>query len=100
MLEFEWDAAKDRANQRKHGVAFPEALTVFAAPDLLLRRDREIEEEVRYHAIGTSEQARQLLVVHCVRERRAGGEVCRIISARKLTPAERRKLAERQPGGG
>jgi uncharacterized DUF497 family protein len=30
--EFEWDAAKARENLKKHGVAFDEALTVFADP--------------------------------------------------------------------
>jgi hypothetical protein len=31
-LEFEWDARKAEANLKKHGVAFDEALTVFADP--------------------------------------------------------------------
>jgi hypothetical protein len=30
--EFEWDADKAKANQKNHGVAFEEALTVFADP--------------------------------------------------------------------
>ena len=30
--EFEWDATKATDNVRKHGVAFEEALTVFADP--------------------------------------------------------------------
>jgi len=30
--EFEWDATKARENLEKHGVAFEEALTVFADP--------------------------------------------------------------------
>jgi uncharacterized DUF497 family protein len=28
-LSFEWDPRKDALNQRKHGVSFQEALTVF-----------------------------------------------------------------------
>jgi len=28
-LRFEWDEKKDKANQRKHGVSFGEARTVF-----------------------------------------------------------------------
>lgn len=28
-LRFEWSEVKDRANQRKHGVSFAEAQTVF-----------------------------------------------------------------------
>jgi uncharacterized DUF497 family protein len=30
--EFEWDAAKERDNVKKHAVSFQEALTVFADP--------------------------------------------------------------------
>jgi len=30
--EFEWDAKKAAENLKKHGVAFEEALTVFADP--------------------------------------------------------------------
>ena len=29
-MEFEWDDDKTAANERKHGVTFAEALTVFA----------------------------------------------------------------------
>ncbi|HEY2414520.1 MAG TPA: BrnT family toxin [Pirellulaceae bacterium] len=29
-MEFEWDEAKASANEQKHGVDFPEAMTVFA----------------------------------------------------------------------
>jgi uncharacterized DUF497 family protein len=28
-VDFEWDSAKDKANRRKHGVAFDEAASVF-----------------------------------------------------------------------
>jgi uncharacterized DUF497 family protein len=31
-LEFEWDAEKSEANAKRHGVAFEEALSVFANP--------------------------------------------------------------------
>ena len=36
---FEWDAAKDRENQRKHGVAFREAQLAFADPDRVIAQD-------------------------------------------------------------
>jgi hypothetical protein len=32
MLQFEWDPAKARANHRKHGVTFEEAMNVFDDP--------------------------------------------------------------------
>ena len=28
-MKFEWDQNKDRANRRKHGVSFEEAMSVF-----------------------------------------------------------------------
>ncbi len=31
-MQFEWDPAKDRRNQAKHGVSFAEAVTVFDDP--------------------------------------------------------------------
>jgi uncharacterized protein len=31
-VDFEWDSAKDKANRRKHGVAFDEAASVFFDP--------------------------------------------------------------------
>jgi uncharacterized DUF497 family protein len=30
LMDFEWDDAKADSNERKHGVAFAEAMTVFA----------------------------------------------------------------------
>lgn len=52
-MRFEWDAAKDRANQAKHdGLDFETAARVFDDPDLLLLKDRVIEGEQRWHAIG------------------------------------------------
>jgi uncharacterized DUF497 family protein len=29
MIKFEWDPRKDAANQRKHGISFEEAQSVF-----------------------------------------------------------------------
>ena len=31
-MDFEWDDAKAASNEQKHGVAFTEAMTVFADP--------------------------------------------------------------------
>ena len=40
-LEFEWDAKKDRINQRKHGVSFDEAREVFYDPKCIELYDRK-----------------------------------------------------------
>ena len=36
---FEWDAAKDRENQRKHGVSFTTAQFAFADPSRVIAED-------------------------------------------------------------
>ena len=83
--EFEWDANKATTNQRKHGVSFHEASTVFADPLALLMRDpdRSLDEE-RFLVLDTSSPGRLLVVSHTERPPRT-----RIISARPATRNER-----------
>ena len=40
MVRFEWDAAKAKTNERKHGVRFEDAMLVFADPYALVDQDR------------------------------------------------------------
>jgi uncharacterized protein len=50
---FEWDNAKDRANQLKHGVAFADAQYAFLDPKRIIAEDLEHSaEEQRYFCIG------------------------------------------------
>jgi uncharacterized DUF497 family protein len=63
---FEWDAEKAASNFAKHGVAFPEACEVFFDPFFHLV-DATAGEEVREAAIGYTENARLLFVVHLMR---------------------------------
>ena len=52
-MQLEWDAAKDRANLKKHGVDFATAARVFGDPDVVLIDDRTDENgERRWHALG------------------------------------------------
>jgi uncharacterized DUF497 family protein len=37
MSRFEWDEEKNLANQRKHGISFEEAPTIFEGPMLSLK---------------------------------------------------------------
>jgi len=86
-LRFEWDEAKNAENQRKHGVSFEEAESVFYDERALLIDDPdEISGEDRSVLLGMSGALRILLVCHCFREREA---VIRIISARKADRSER-----------
>ncbi|SRR5258708_7936204 len=97
-MRFEWDAEKNRANQKKHdGIDFETASLVFADPNLMLRKDRAIDGEQRWHAIGAARKA-VLLVVHAYRkENQNGEEIVRIISAREANQSERRIYLEQTP---
>ncbi|AGA89637.1 hypothetical protein Thimo_0798 [Thioflavicoccus mobilis 8321] len=84
-LSFEWDPRKDASNQKKHGVSFYEAKTVFTDEYARLIADPDhSDEEDRFILLGVSIRFRLLVVCHCVRS----GEVVRIISARKANQRE------------
>ncbi len=86
MIEFDWDPAKAAANLRKHGVSFEEAQTVFYDEFAIQFYDEShSSREDRFLMLGMSSGARLLLVCHCERD---GGNVIRIISARKATKRE------------
>ena len=55
QLRFEWDPAKDALNQRKHGISFDEATTVFSDEAALLidDPDHSLAEE-RFVLLGLS----------------------------------------------
>lgn len=85
-IRFAWDEQKNLANQKKHGVSFEEAATIFLNFPLEVFFDPlSPKDEDRYLALGVSEKERVLMVVHC--EDITGTEV-RIISARKATKKE------------
>jgi uncharacterized DUF497 family protein len=87
MTTFEWDEAKSRTNLKKHGVSFLEARSVFFDEYAVQFYDEDnSSEEDRFIMPGMSNLSRVLVVCHC---ERAGGEVIRIISARKATKRER-----------
>jgi uncharacterized protein len=89
-MDFEWDRLKDRANQRKHGISFNEALTVFADPLARVFDDPEHSaEEDREIIIGHSEERRLILVAFTERDDRV-----RIVSAREATKGERMSYEE------
>ena len=87
MLRFEWDTRKSKANERKHGVSFAEAETVFSDENAVLIADPDhSEDEDRFVLLGVSAKARTLVVCHCYRE---DDDVIRLISARRATRTER-----------
>ena len=85
-LRFEWDDQKAAANEKKHGVSFQEARTVFFDERARLIDDPDhSEDEERFILLGLSSTLRLLVVCHCYRSE---GNVIRIISARKATARE------------
>ena len=87
-LRIEWDPAKAHVNLRTHGISFEEAETAFSDDHALVipDPDHSFAEEGRFLLIGLSAALRVLVVVHCERE---GGDVIRLISARRATRPER-----------
>ncbi|MEM7078001.1 MAG: BrnT family toxin [Pseudomonadota bacterium] len=86
MITFEWDQRKASSNLKAHGVSFDEAKSVFYDDFAVQFYDEEHSDiEDRFIMLGTSNSARLLIVVHCIRE---DGDVIRIISARKATSTE------------
>jgi len=89
MIEFEWDPAKAAINEKKHGVSFEEAKSVFFdefAVQFYDSSNSELEED-RFLILGQSTESRMLMICHCEKET---GNVLRIISARKATKNERK----------
>ena len=85
-VKFRWDKKKNVINQKKHGISFEEAVTVFFDEEALLIDDPDhSEEEERFIILGVSENANVLVVCHCYRE---ADTIIRIISARKATRTE------------
>ncbi len=93
---FEWDTNKASINEKKHGVTFEEASTVFFDENAILFDDPDHSEvEERFLILGISDQTKMLIVSHCYRGK--DGRI-RIISARKATKKEARQYIEINKG--
>jgi len=86
-MEFEWDQQKASKNDKKHGVSFSEATTVFADPlELTISDPDHSSGEYRFLSIGRSNSGNLLVVFYTEREQNQ----IRIISARQATRQERK----------
>jgi uncharacterized protein len=94
MIKFEWDELKNASNQKKHGVSFEEAKSVFYDSDAIQFFDNEHSstDEERFLMLGISSKLRILVVCHCVRE---NNKIIRIISARPATNNETKHYVKR-----
>jgi len=83
-LEFEWNDAKDRINQKKHGLSFAEAQQLFERMDYLEIFDTDHSEiEDRFIAIGPIDRG-LVVVVYTEPE----DNLIRIIGARSASNRE------------
>lgn len=89
-MQFAWDEKKKDHNERKHGVSFEEAETVFLDPLALIFDDEwhSVNEE-REIIIGLSAGSRLLIISFTEKN-----NVIRIISAREATNKERKDYEE------
>ena len=88
-LLFDWDENKAKINERKHGVTFFEAMTVFKDDNAVIMDDEEhSENEERFILLGISKQSNLLMVCHCYRE---NDDIIRLISAREANRQESKK---------
>lgn len=86
---FEWDPAKEKANVRKHGVAFRRAASIFRDPNQLSIYDAQHSEvEERWISIGIDDIGVLRVVVHTFKKVNRNLWEIRIISARKATSSE------------
>ena len=84
-MKFEWDAAKDRSNQRKHGLSFGEAQYLFESEDNYLEIFDEVHSNTEDRYIGIGPISRGVVVVVYIER----DEDCiRIIGARFATNRE------------
>jgi uncharacterized DUF497 family protein len=84
-MEFEWNSAKADSNERKHGIDFVEASTVFGDPlEITIYDPGHSEGEYRFLSLGRSTNGRLIMVSYTEREQNR----IRIISARAATAAE------------
>ncbi len=92
-ITFEWNGSKNLTNQKKHKISFEEAQTIFYDDNARLIHDPEhSDDEDRFILLGLSSTLRLLVVVHTYSKQE---EIIQIISARKATKNEIKKIFKR-----
>ncbi|MSP43711.1 MAG: BrnT family toxin [Alphaproteobacteria bacterium] len=89
---FDWDTGNQRKSADKHGVSQAEAEQVFFNSPLLFLEDvRPAMIEPRFHALGRTDDGRQLHITFTLREE---NRLIRVISARGMHRSERTRYAQ------
>jgi uncharacterized DUF497 family protein len=87
-VSYEWDPVKARANFKKHGIRFSDALGALEDDLAVTIRDPYCEAEERWITLGMDLLLRVVVVVFAWR-----GENIRVVSARLATPRERQQYS-------
>jgi len=86
VVGFEWDEGNSRKNEQ-HGVSMAEAEQVFFnSPLLVLPDPMHSETELRFYALGKTNEGRRLHITFTLRD---AGQFIRVISARDMHRKER-----------
>jgi uncharacterized protein len=86
VIGFDWDDGNARKNEQ-HGVSMAEAEQVFFnSPLLVLSDTKHSQVELRFHALGKSNEGRPLHMAFTLRN---DGQLIRVISARDMHRKER-----------
>ena len=89
---FEWDDGNARKSDDKHGVGQAEAEQVFFNEPLVVVEDlRHSLHELRFHALGRTDEDRLLHVTFTLR---GAATRIRVISARDMSRKERARYAQ------
>lgn len=83
---FDWDEDNAGKSWVKHRVTSDECEPVFFNEPLLLLYDQGHSDEERHYVLGRTDAGRKVMVVFTPR-----GRLIRVISARGMTPAEKRR---------
>lgn len=95
-MRYEWDDEKNEINEKKHGISFSEATTVFDDDEALFMNDPDHSiDEDRFLILGLSSKSNMLVVCHCYR---GNDDIIRIISAREATKNETKQYYQRLGG--
>lgn len=87
---FQWDDGNADKNWIRHRVSRSECEQVFFNRPFVVHEDRPHSgQEDRFYALGHTDTGRLLFVVFTLR-----GDLIRVISARDMTPKERRKYED------
>ncbi|MCD6293175.1 MAG: BrnT family toxin [Deltaproteobacteria bacterium] len=83
--QFQWDRGNQHKSSDKHNVSQLEAEQIFSNQPLMLLEDKShSQNEIRFHALGRTNDQRKLHITFTIR-----GDQIRIISARPMHKKER-----------